>query len=455
MHLLHVTLRNLLALGLWAGYGLANAAGAPTAPGWAVLGPDGVGVQRWVSSAAQCPVARWASGRQEVLSLRAAPGRPGDATLFADRVCEITWPRDESSVVIEGVVFPSPYKPSYRRIALLGDTGCRRKAADNAYQDCDDASAWPFAAIAESVRAQHPDLVVHVGDITYRESPCPEGIQCKDPAWGYGADVWSADLLQPAAGLLQAAPWVFVRGNHETCERAGLGWFRYLDPRPYVEGQSCDAPQSPRAGNFTPPYRIDLGARLQLIVLDSAASGNKSPPGDAAPELAYVAQLERVRTWLSPARYSWIASHHPFLAMAPSPGGEKIAPGNSKVLSKALDAYGPASLLESGVRGFLHGHIHAFEALDFDEALPVSLVVGNSGSQMEGRAPQSVPAGFALKPQVHVAHYASQPRFGFALFELSPDAPDDVTLTEFSVEGQALLRCKARSGHLQCSNISS
>ena len=32
---------------------------------------------------------------------------------------------------------------------------------------------------------------------------------------------WQADFFEPAATLLQAAPWVFARGNHELCSRGG------------------------------------------------------------------------------------------------------------------------------------------------------------------------------------------------------------------------------------------
>jgi hypothetical protein len=48
--------------------------------------------------------------------------------------------------------------------------------------------------------------------------------------WGYGWDTWKADFFDPAQALLKAAPWVMVRGNHETCTRAGQGWWRFLDP---------------------------------------------------------------------------------------------------------------------------------------------------------------------------------------------------------------------------------
>ena len=70
----------------------------------------------------------------------------------------------------------------------------------------------------------HPDLVVHVGDYHYRENACPAGdAGCSTSPWGYGWDAWDADFFTPAKRLLAVAPWIVVRGNHESCDRAGQG----------------------------------------------------------------------------------------------------------------------------------------------------------------------------------------------------------------------------------------
>ena len=64
---------------------------------------------------------------------------------------------------------------SIKRIVVIGDTGCRLKG-DNV-QDCNDPAQWPFAAIARLAAARHPDLVIHVGDYHYRESPCRQSVR--------------------------------------------------------------------------------------------------------------------------------------------------------------------------------------------------------------------------------------------------------------------------------------
>ena len=58
-------------------------------------------------------------------------------------------------------------------------------------------------------------------------------------------DIWAAwrdDFFVPASRLMKTAPWLFVRGNHELCSRAGPGWFYLLDPRRRC---SAAAPRSP------------------------------------------------------------------------------------------------------------------------------------------------------------------------------------------------------------------
>src|SRR5262249_38731670 len=147
-----------------------------------------------------------------------------------------------------------------RRIVILGDTGCRVKGA--AIQACDDPKAWPFPQVAAHAAARRPDLIVHVGDYLYRESPCPEGdARCAGSPHGDTWAAWTADFFAPAGPLLTAAPWVFVRGNHESCARAGLGWFRLLDA----------APAPPTCPAESAAFAVDLGG-TSLVGPASAAT---------------------------------------------------------------------------------------------------------------------------------------------------------------------------------------
>jgi hypothetical protein len=61
-----------------------------------------------------------------------------------------------------------------------------------------------------------------------------------------------------------------VRGNHESCERAGQAWWRLLDPRPLEPGRDCDDPAQVECGDYSEPYAVPIAADTALIVFDSS-----------------------------------------------------------------------------------------------------------------------------------------------------------------------------------------
>jgi hypothetical protein len=102
---------------------------------------------------------------------------------------------------------------------------------------------WPFHFIADVVAQTKPDLVIHVGDYHYRETPCPRGHDgCAGSPFGDTWSVWRADFFAPADTLLKMDPWVFVRGNHELCDRGGKGWSRMLERFPFDAAAGCNGP---------------------------------------------------------------------------------------------------------------------------------------------------------------------------------------------------------------------
>ena len=140
--------------------------------------------------------------------------------------CEVIAPPQKSTILIDGKKLPLPEK-EIQRIVAFGDTGCRVNKKKKKQQDC--VNDWPYQKIARHAAAAHPDLVIHVGDYLYREFCDADTTDCSKTPTGYGWQEWRDDFFKPSAPLLAAAPWIMVRGNHETCSRAGEGWFRFLD----------------------------------------------------------------------------------------------------------------------------------------------------------------------------------------------------------------------------------
>lgn len=426
----------------------------PHEQAWVQATADGRWQVRAITTAAQCPVLRWRDGWLP-MATRAEPavmppralGAQADtkASVFALRSCEAAWPAGVPEVRLGAQRLARPQQ-EFKHIVLMGDTGCRMKQSENAFQDCLDPRQWPFAAIARVAAALQPDLVVHVGDIHYRESPCPPGrVGCAGSPWGYGADTWLADLFLPAEPLLATAPWVFVRGNHESCSRAGLGWFRFLDAEPWAAARSCEEPAQDLKADFSEPFAVALSSDTQLIIFDSSFAAGRAYPPDSPVALRYTAQLRRVAELAATKPHNFFLNHHPVLGFAGSAGGD-VKPGNAGLLS-VMAALHPTRLFADGVDVVMNGHVHLFEAIGFASHHPSALVLGNSGSQIEGRIDPAAALAGQPAPGVQVASFATQDGYGFATLDR---VEDGWHLTEWDVAGRPLVKCTLQAARLQC-----
>ena len=373
----------------------AATAGAPPLAAYVVMAGDGAAVARVVTTDAVCPDIV-VNRRSAPMTLRAGaetlPQRPtasrpelSKPSAFPVSVCEAALPRGVRSAAVLGRRLPVPHRRA-NRILVIGDTGCRLKAADNAYQLCNRPGVWPFARIAALGAAWKPDLIVHVGDYNYRENPCPEDVGhlgCQGSPWGYGWDAWNADFFAPGAPLLAAAPLVLARGNHENCARAGQGWFRFLDPMPLTAARSCNAAADDLEGDHSRPYAVPLGAGVQIVVMDMANAANSAldPADPRAVQLR--ADYDDLASLSKQARSTLMVTHKPVLGFGGQTRGGKVTlfPGNGAIQA-AFVAENPA-MFPSGVDVLIAGHIHLWEQVSFATDFPSQFIAGFSGTQEE------------------------------------------------------------------------
>jgi hypothetical protein len=451
-----------LAAGLAAA--LAVAAPAARAADFAamvLMGPDGAAVARVETDAAACPSIR-IDGRARRMSLRAAPAdlplRPTVSTpelskpsAFPIRACEARLPRGARRIVVAGRSLPAP-KPLVRRIVVIGDTGCRLKAQDKAYQACSDPAAYPFARVAAKAAAWKPDLVLHVGDYLYRENPCQaQAPGCAGSPWGYGWDAWQADFFAPAAPLLAAAPWIAVRGNHEDCARGGQGWWRLMDPRPLEPGRDCVDPARDVANDDGPPYAAPLGGGAQVVVLDMTTAPNTPLASDDPRHAGFLADAEALDRLSRRASYSFVALHKPILAFAAWPdatGKIQLRP-NTLGIQSVLAERNPA-LFPAGVGAVLSGHIHLWQQLGFSSDHPSQFVAGFSGTQEDiVPMPATLPADASPAAGVVVAHFSSWID-GFGFMTLERRAADRWDVKVWNLAGEVVNRCQIRGRKSWC-----
>ncbi|MGH0032936.1 MAG: metallophosphoesterase family protein [Myxococcota bacterium] len=398
--------------GLWA----AAPAGAEGIAAWVQYTAAGVEVRAVAPQS--CPTLR-VDGVPQPMTVRAAP-----TTDHPDVVCAAPLPDDVESVRLGGRSLPVPVRERPQRVVVMGDTGCRLSAKHGLYQECNNDSLWPFARVAEAVRAYDPDLILYTGDYIYRESPCPDGDNgCAGSPHGDNQATWEADWLVPAAPVHGAAPLVLMRGNHETCARAGTGWFRYLDARP--PPATCQ--------ESTDPWVVSFDT-MQVGVMDVATlDGASGPLVDL-----FADQLEFLNGALT--RPSWIAAHRTFWGYgADDDTGELTTP--TQELQDAVRKAG----LPRETRLLVGAHIHLAEVLDFGGARPPQLVVANGGTQLVPRVdPPDEIDGVAIGDQRVVYQY------GFVTLE--PAGAKRWSIGFRDVEGREIERCELHGLRVRCKN---
>ena len=318
-------------------------------------------------------------------------------------VCSVAVPVNTKTVRLEmpdgSSLALSPPVPDPQRILVLGDTGCRIKGT--ALQACNDPAAWPFAGLARAAANLKPDLVIHLGDYLYRESPCPPGnAGCAGSPFGDNWASWNADFFIPAAPLLKSAPWLMVRGNHEDCSRGGPGFLRLLGAVAFDAGQPCQ--------DHLLPYVVKAGEQ-SIAVMDNASASDTSV--DDASVAVYRADFAALKAMADEdaGRRMWLAAHRPIWAAISGPLGIPIG-GNATLIAASddLTAFGGLSLM-------LSGHIHTFEAINYRAKLPPQIVAGHGGDNLDPTPADLRGAIFQGHSGVSVKDGLSVGGFGFLM----------------------------------------
>lgn len=396
-----------------------RAAAQETLPlAFTLLGPDGI-VARVIKTEPGCPPLV-ADGKEIATQLRFTPADP-----FPVTVCDALVPAGTTSALLAGQNLKLG-KARPERITVVGDTGCRMKG--ESMQACNDPAAWPWAPVAASAAATNPDLVIHVGDYHYRESPCVvDKADCAGSPYGDNWAAWNADLFTPGRALLQAAPWAVVRGNHEDCTRAGNGYFHLMDPRPMPE--ACPI--------YTDPYALDY-IEPRLLILDNSAVNDYEIQADQI--AAYKPQLEKMNAMAGDD--AWWLQHDPMYAFGPAGvenGVQQLFQDQPTLQQAGNNTYAP------GVKVFLSGHLHSFGVYSFNRSRPPQLMVGNSGTKLDAEI--TVPLTGLEIAGMPLAYGVNYARFGFTVMDRMGDK---WALGVKNIAGGDMDKCVLGDGVLLC-----
>ena len=389
---------------------------------WSQYGADGTVEARVITDDAACP-ALSIDGQERPMALRQQP-----SAAFPARTCVGSIPAGTRKASAGGTDLPVPVARP-RHIVLLGDTGCRLKGA--IVQNCNDENFWPFHRVAAHAAQEHPDLVIHVGDYLYRETPCQASDgRCAGTPWGDNWPTWNADFFTPGADLLHAAVWVTERGNHEDCKRAGLGWTTLLGRAPATG--ACQGREA--------PMFVDLGG-IKLAVLDDNDASEAEVKQPATDE------LHRDIEAAIAAHADWTVTHHPFrgvskLVKKEKGGDGKTVDGANATLVAALEGVD-----QSGLTLMLSGHIHNFQIENYAAPLPPQLVNGEGGDNLDTEVPAKL-TGLVSGGQT-ITSGMSLPGFGYVVIDRIGDSKD-WAITVKAADGAVLRHCSLKSRTLAC-----
>jgi hypothetical protein len=418
----------------------ANADWYSTYAAWVQVVAGGAEVRAVANANGRCPTARFGPPGGQIIS-SVPMQRRAEASAEFPIVCTLILPPGEKTVSVDMHGLGEPkgdiakmFRASVadpQRILVLGDTGCRIKGTF--VQACNDPSAWPFAGLAQAAAALKPDLVIHLGDYLYRESPCPTGnTGCAGSPFGDNWDSWAADFFVPAAPLLAAAPWIFVRGNHEDCSRAGAGYLRLLGPTAYDPAALCAEHQ--------PPYAVNVESHV-IAVMDNASASDTSVDDKAV--ALYRADFEALKALGNVSPELWLVSHRPVWAAISGPLGIPIG-GNATMIAASgdLSAFQAISLM-------LSGHIHTFEAINYTVKLPPQIVAGHGGDYLDPTPANLRGAIFQGHSGVSVKDGLSVNGFGFLLMTRDA-ATKDWIIQLYDSAGTPERQCRFVARRVDC-----
>lgn len=284
---------------------------------------------------------------------------------FPMTTCQAEISSTSRVVTIGGRAVPAP-PSALKRVAVVGDIGCYLKK--ETFQACLDPSQFPAKALANQIANAKPDLIIFVGDIYYSQTECPpsKASECGGVPTGDNWATWAYDFFDPYAPALSAAPWVFARGNHESCDtkldNGGPGWFQLLAPSPG------------KCSNYTDPYRVDV-LDQSLVIFDSAIANDT--PANAEQAKNYKSNFQMVHELAKGHPGSWFVDHRPIWA---AEEGDKGPTALNLTLQEAVKMSG--NTLQGDVSLILSGHLHSLAYYNFADNRPPQVVSGGGSARL-------------------------------------------------------------------------
>lgn len=426
-------------------------------------------VRAVVPTGGGCPhvqVTKKSGATKSLTMTKRVPGASTGVAFSELRACEANLPASAKSAKVDGMSVPATLPSSYKKIVLMGDTGCR--VTLKMQQDCTSTAGWPLAPNSRAIAKEKADVVLFTGDFYYREDACPPAAQAKcgtspppllnspfdDSAYG-----WMADVFIPMAPLLRSAPVLAVRGNHEACNRGGNGYFLFFDVS--KAGPAACAPVNgvvptniDESWSFEMP--IDGNRTLQTVVVDSAYGRNFDiTPWVTTQKTAY--EKANNLSAKKKGRESWLLTHRPMFgidSLDETTGAADWAPWTSVDQTAAgIGLIGHYDLL-------VGSHVHVAQVVQIPGEAP-QLVVGNGGSIPDSEKGYAIPPhgplmkgdgqpmNPAYKPYPNASYLWNAVKYGYTVATPGKKA-HHWTFTQKDTSGAKFATCDLANRKMTC-----
>ncbi len=409
------------------------------------------------------------NGRERRVSRRMSlrtPGPTTDPAFSTIRGCQANLPKGAVSAKVGDKKVPASMPNKVNKIAMFSDTGCRIKPSE--VQDCSTPATWPTARVAASIAAQRPDIIVHLGDYFYRESPCPADKQpfcgtSPPPLHGApfndSANGWLVDAIVPLSPMFASAPLLLTSGNHESCKRGGNGYSLLFSVFPN-SSQDCAPVNGVTPEKYNPTWTLNLpvAARrtLRLAIVDTPYGDDSALDKYVGPQRPGFVNAAR-KTPRKRGRESWLITHAPVFGIQStdfSNGKPSWSPWMTPDIAAA--SYG----LLGNYDFIASSHIHLTQAVQIP-GQPGQLVVGNGGVlldppggyQIPGHGPLAdgtgAPLSSALVPYPTAVRFWNEVRHGFVI--AAPGTKSrNWKFTHRTPEGDRFAKCKLKRTKIYC-----
>nr|WP_237342926.1 metallophosphoesterase [Wolbachia endosymbiont of Folsomia candida] len=379
---------------------------------WSQVIPENKLSVRAIIDDETCPIAHVDGEEIEMLDRTSVNNRNN-----IEKVCELLIQTDAKDVSIDNVQVPTLPK-KINKIAFIGDTGCRINMLFQ--QECNSVDSWPLKKNLNSIAIHKPDLIIHVGDYHYRKTKCRNTKKCGD-IYGYNKEAWYTDWFEPAKDISLQSPFLFVRGNHENCDRAYEGWFRYLDPYPF-SSKKCE--------NFVSSWSLDAGP-MRFFIFDSSSGEDIFTTQNEID--AFEKQFDKL-TQYGPNEPIWFLTHRP-LWRSPK---KKILTFESHGNLAQIEAFGDK--FPSNVSAVVSGHIHIAQILLMNN-VPDQIIIGNGGALLHAQDQEPIYKNVEFDYSNGKSYLAHEVRnffgFGFAVLNL-----DDHEFTFYNQDNEEVYSTK-------------